>query len=233
MSEIEWVEVPGGPYELGLREDEARALATLAAARAVEAAKADPDALHADREERHLAGMWGNVDFLYTQLAHCMPAHRVELPGFAISRRPVSVAEYGRYVRATGATAPAASARSQPAADQPVTGVSWSEACAFSTWAKAELPSEAMWEAALRPPSRSPFGAIGHELYEWCADAFELYAGADPIACARITPPPAGWTGTRTRRGGAPAGFPVTVVFRRGADPTLRLRDTTFRLVRL
>ena len=95
-----------------------------------------------------------------------------------------------------------------------------------------ETSSEAMWEAALRPASRSPFGAISEELYEWCADEFAPYPGADKIAVGRIEPPPGGWWGTRTRRGGAIPGIPVTVVTRGGADPSLRLRDTTFRLVR-
>ena len=232
MNELEWREVPGGEYEIGLREDEARDLAKLTAARAVEQAMADPDPLHSERESRQLAEMWGNADYLYGQLAHSMPAHCSTLPSFAISQTPVSVADYARFMHATGASAPTTNARVQPAPEQPVTGISWAEAQAFASWAGAELPSEAMWEAALRPSSRSPFGAIGHDLYEWCADAFAPYPGADMVAFGRIAPPPRGWSGTRTRRGGAIVGFPVTVVCRRGADPTLRLRDTTFRLVR-
>ncbi|CAN5296103.1 hypothetical protein BH09MYX1_BH09MYX1_05730 [soil metagenome] len=76
------------------------------------------------------------------------------------------------------------------------------------------------------------FAAISEDRYEWCADEFAPYAGADEIAVGRIDPPLGGWWGTRTRRGGAIPGLPVTVVTRGGADPSVRLRDTTFRLVR-
>jgi sulfatase-modifying factor enzyme 1 len=225
-----WLEVRGGDYEIGLRDDEARALAELAARQAREAAAEDPPQLQPEREAQRLDEMWGNPDYLYGQLAHSMPAHRVTLPAFAIATAPVTAAEYAEFCAKTGAAAPAPY-RDAAAAD-PVTGVSWAEAAAFATWAGAELAPEAMWEAALRPTSRSPIGPIGHELYEWCADEFAPYPGADRVAIGRIAPPPGGWWGTRTRRGGAIPGFSVTVVGRRGADPSLRLRDTTFRLVR-
>lgn len=227
VSEQDWLQVPAGEYEIGLRADEARAFAEAVAKRAREAAAADPDQLHPEREAKHLAEMWGNADYLYGQLAHSMPAHRVTLPAYAIAKQPVSGAEYARFVAATGAKTPAGNS----GANDPVTGVAWDEASAFAAWAGAELAPEAMWEVALRS-GRSPVGALGHDFYEWCADEFAPYAGADRIATGRIAPPPGGWWGTRTRRGGAIAGFPTNVVTRRGADPTLRLRDTTFRLVR-
>ena len=84
-----------------------------------------------------------------------------------------------------------------------------------------------MWEVACRLTSFAR-----HELYEWCADEFGPYPGADKIAFGRLPPPPGGWWGTRVRRGGVIPGFPVTVIARDGADPALRLRDTTFRLVK-
>jgi formylglycine-generating enzyme required for sulfatase activity len=227
VSEHDWLQVIAGEYEIGLRPDEARTFAEQVAKEAREAAAADPDQLHPEREAQRVAEMWGNADYLYRQLAHSMPAHRVTLPAYAIARSPVTFADYARFVTATGARAPAGNG----APDDPVTGIAWDEASAFAKWADAELPTEAMWEAALRA-GRSPYGAVGHDVYEWCADKFAPYSGADPIAVGRITPPPGGWFGTRTRRGGAIPGFPTSVVTRRGADPTLRLRDTTFRLVR-
>jgi formylglycine-generating enzyme required for sulfatase activity len=234
----EWLDTPAGEYEIGLRDSEARALAEHAAQLARERAARDPDQLHPEREATDLAEMWGNPDYLYRQLAHSMPAHRVTLSAFSIMRRPVTVAEYTQFRVATDA-APRetwelwrGAAPKVPAADEPVTGLSWDEANAFAKWRGAYLAREAEWEAGLRPSSRSPFGDIGHDYYEWCADEFAPYPGADMVACGRIQPPPGGWWGTRTRRAGAIPGFPVSVVTRRGADPTLRLRDTTFRLVR-
>jgi formylglycine-generating enzyme required for sulfatase activity len=228
----QWLDVAAGEYEIGLREGEARALAELAAKQSRDAVAADPDQLHPEREARQLAEMWGNPDYLYAQLAHSMPAHRVPLPACAIATTPVSIADYERFRAATGAAAPASWGGSAPAATEPVTGIAWAEASAFATWAGAELPLEAVWEVALRPTSRSPFGNVGHVLYEWCADEFGPYPGADRIAFGRVAPPPGGWFGTRTLRGGIIPGFRVTVVGRSGADPTLRLRDTTFRLMR-
>lgn len=232
MHDLEWREVKGGEYELGLREEEARAFATLAAQQARDKAAADPDQLHPEREEHRLAQMWGNPDYLYTQLAHSMPAHRVTLPSFEITKTPVRIVDFAIFRRATGVPAPATYSTPQDVEPtQPVTGLSWTEAATYAKWLRAELVPEAMWEAALRPPTRSPFGDIGHDSYEWCADAFEPYPGADLVACERITPPPDGWPETRTRRGALP-GFPNNVVGRRGGTPSLRLRDTTFRLVR-
>jgi hypothetical protein len=227
-----WIEISEGEYEIGLRGDEARSLAEVAAQQSREDVAADPDQLHGMREAWQLAEMWGNPDYLYAQLAHSMPAHRVTVPACAIARRPVTVAEYERFRAATGAAAPETYPHTTPAPNDPVTGVAWTEASAYATWAGAELPSEGAWEVALRPPSRSAFGAIGHDLYEWCADEFGPYPGADRIAFGRVAPPPGGWWGTRTVRGGVIPGFPVTVVTRSGTYPTLRLRNTTFRLAR-
>jgi len=235
LSSYEWLSIPAGDYEIGLREDEARSLADQVAREAREAAARDPDQWRPEREVNQLAERWGNPDYLYMQLAHSMPAHRVSLPAFSITKTPVTLANWTAFRIATGAapreTFDAPGKPHVPSPDEPVTGVSWDEAKAFAEWKEAALPREAEWEAALRH-SRSAFGDVGHDLYEWTADEFVPYPGADKHAFARIAPPPGGWWGTRTRRAGAIPGFPTTVVGRRGADPTLRLRDTTFRLVR-
>jgi formylglycine-generating enzyme required for sulfatase activity len=232
VSKPEWLEVPAGEHEIGLLDSEARALAELVAKRSREHIAADPDQLHGLREQWYLEQQWGNADYLYAQLAHSMPAHRVTLPSCAIASRPVTVAEYEQFRAATGAAAPTIFRGNLPAPTDPVIGIAWTEASAFAAWAGAELPLEAAWEVALRPPSRSPFGAIGHDLYEWCADEFGPYPGADRIAFGRIAPPRGGWFGTRTTRGGVNHGLPVTVIGRSGCYPTLRLLNTTFRLMR-
>ncbi|HTM21219.1 MAG TPA: SUMF1/EgtB/PvdO family nonheme iron enzyme, partial [Kofleriaceae bacterium] len=87
--------------------------------------------------------------------------------------------------------------------------------------------------AGSRPELASAEGV--HELvtdhYEFTADEFAPYPGADQRACDRLPPPPGGWWGTRSRRGGSWRGLPPSAVTRGGVDPALRLRDTTFRLV--
>jgi len=235
-SDYEWRAIPEGEYEIGLRENEARTFAEQVAREAREAAAREPDLWRPEREAKRLEEEWGNPEYLYAKLAHSVPAHRVRLPAFSITTTPVSLADFTAFRIATRAapreTFESPGAPHVPEPDEPVTGISWAEAKALAAWKEAALPHEAEWEAALRPLGRSPFGSIGHELYEWCADEFGPYPGADQRAFGRIAPPPGGWWGTRVRRGGTIPGFPVNVVTRRGADPALRLRDTTFRLVR-
>ena len=81
------------------------------------------------------------------------PRHRVRLPGFRISHTPVTNAEYGAFVRATGHPAPGHWPEGWiPGGTElhPVTYVSWDDARAFCTWAGCSLPTEAQWERAAR-----------------------------------------------------------------------------------
>lgn len=112
------------------------------------------------------------------------PAHAFESPGFAISRLPVTNADYARFMAAGGYQSPddwlpegwafiQAEKITGPAfwqkrgyacgpdyPDYPVIGISWYEAVAYANWAQLRLPSEAEWEAAGRGPSglRWPWG---------------------------------------------------------------------------
>jgi formylglycine-generating enzyme required for sulfatase activity len=245
---IEWIPVPGGEVLLGLSADEARTLARAAAKRARAMVSADPDPLRADREARELEDKWGNVEYLCEQLAFSMPAHLVELAPFSVTKQPVTHGDWRAFAAATKAPAPAGWSGDGAADDTALVGVSWEEANAYASWRGAKLPTEAQWELAARGPKRTALAwgndwlgeaaqvggvirAFG-ELHEWCVDEFAPYPGADQLACDRIAPPPGGWWGTRTRRGGALPGIPHTTVMRRGADPDVRLRDTTFRLVK-
>jgi formylglycine-generating enzyme required for sulfatase activity len=79
------------------------------------------------------------------------PAHEVVLPDFYIDRTPVTVAEYMRFVAATGRTPPRLIFPGPRPLDydrHPVTGVSWHDARAYAAWAGKRLPSEAEWEKA-------------------------------------------------------------------------------------
>lgn len=245
---IEWIPVQGGKMLLGLRADEARMLAEAAAARSRKLVADDPDPLHAEREARELEEKWGNVDYLLEQLAFSMPAHPMELSPFSITKQPVTRGDWRAYQAATQAATPEGWSNDKGHDDAALTGVSWEEANAYAIWRGAKLPTEAQWEFVARGMEGRALawgndwlgddalqGGLIHapgDFYEWCADEFGPYPGADRQACDRIQTPPGGWWGTRTRRGGALPGIPETTVMRRGADSKIRLRDTTFRLVK-
>jgi formylglycine-generating enzyme required for sulfatase activity len=95
------------------------------------------------------------------------PQHEVKLRSFAMSRNEVTVADFRRYVRATGRSAAAVQGRKD---SEPVTKVSWLEAVKYAKWLSAQtgrkyrLPSEAEWEyaASAGVMSRYPWGdAVG------------------------------------------------------------------------
>jgi iron(II)-dependent oxidoreductase len=188
------------------------------------------------------------------------PPHDVWLDAFLIARTPVTNADFGAYLAATGAVPPAFWGR--PGFDhphQPVVGVAWDEAVAFATWAGARLPTEAEWEKAARgglagatfpwgehrpaerftaPPivGETPANALGLTdlsgvCHEWCADWFEgAYYARSP---ARDPRGPA--TGTRrVSRGGAwrHANPWSPVAHRSSLPPHLRYSDYGVRLAR-
>jgi formylglycine-generating enzyme required for sulfatase activity len=79
------------------------------------------------------------------------PAHEVVLSAFYIDRAPVTIAEYGRFIAATGHPKPKImfpGAWPRDYEQHPVTGVSWHDARAYTAWAGKRLPSEAEWEKA-------------------------------------------------------------------------------------
>ena len=91
------------------------------------------------------------------------PQHKVSLRSFAMSKYEVTVADFRRYVRATGKAAAAVKGRKD---NQPVTKVSWIDAIKYTKWLSAQtgrkyrLPSEAEWEyaASAGVVTRYPWG---------------------------------------------------------------------------
>jgi formylglycine-generating enzyme required for sulfatase activity len=127
------------------------------------------------------------------------PAHEVTVGPFLMDRHEVTVAEFARFVEATGYvteaerfgwsgvfdTAPGEWTRRDGATwrdpeangvrvnpDEPVTQVSWADASAYARWAGKRLPTEAEWEYAAR-------GGLAGRRYVW---GDELRPGGRPVA---------------------------------------------------
>lgn len=95
------------------------------------------------------------------------PVHRVWVDAFAMAATQVTVAEYARFLEATGNAAPPNWGDpnfSTP--QQPVVAVSWFEAVAYCAWlsgrtgSQYRLPTEAEWERAAR-------GGVEGMLFPW------------------------------------------------------------------
>ncbi len=80
------------------------------------------------------------------------PEHTVEVPAFAISQYEITIAEFGRFARATGTPMP--DTLGMNAMDHPIVNVTWQQAVDYTRWLSRQtghhyrLPSEAEWEYA-------------------------------------------------------------------------------------
>jgi len=126
------------------------------------------------------------------------PRHDVEVPAFAIARRPVSNASWMRFSEGGGyerrewwshegwAWKEEDDITHHPAiatgdADAPACHVSWFEADAFARAHGARLPTETEWERAASWSSSAPDGLAGiGAVWEWTASQFEGYPGFEP-----------------------------------------------------
>jgi iron(II)-dependent oxidoreductase len=108
-------------------------------------------------------------------------SHPVVLEPFRISRRPVTNAEYRKFVEAGGKVPRYWRGdklrrfdRWIPIpADEPVMHVSWHEAQAYCTWAGRRLPTEAEWEYASLAGVEGMLGTV----WQWTASPFLPYPG--------------------------------------------------------
>ena len=78
------------------------------------------------------------------------PAHEVYIDAFYIDVAEVTCARYENFLKDTGYPPHKMWNPEYDRPDDPVVGVSWEDALAFTTWAEKRLPTEAEWEKAAR-----------------------------------------------------------------------------------
>jgi iron(II)-dependent oxidoreductase len=99
------------------------------------------------------------------------PRHAVDVPAFAIARRPVTNAAWRAWVEAEGRDDRSTAVTGHPEA--PVCHVSWHDADAFARAAGARLPTEVEWEKAYAAGCLDDTGYV----WEWTSSFFTGYPG--------------------------------------------------------
>ena len=100
-------------------------------------------------------------------LPDARPSHPVWVDRFQIARTPVTNAEFGEFLRSTGAPVPpfwTDPRFSHP--EQPVVGVTWAEAVSFCEWLSRERAARTVCPAR-RSGSGRPGADLEHARYPW------------------------------------------------------------------
>ena len=157
--------MPRGPMQRALQALGRRAPLVAYVPAAAAAAPAAPKAGPANRATPGDAGIdWvqipGGKFTMGSSNGDEAPAHTVSVKSFQMARFLVTNKQYRACVYAGACTAPDSSGDTFSGDDQPVVGVDWNQAKAFSEWVGGRLPSEAQWEYAARSAGKN-------ERYPW------------------------------------------------------------------
>jgi hypothetical protein len=113
------------------------------------------------------------------------PAHACAISrGYYVGVHPVTVAQFARFVDATGHDAgPAWRARATLHPDHPVATVRWTDAAAYCAWSGLRLLTEAEWEFAARGSTRGtyPWGDLPPDDARACWSGRALRVGPEPV----------------------------------------------------
>jgi len=169
---IEGVEFPGGEVELGLRPAELERLVRLNVEHNQRFLEDDPDLFRWGSDRGWYRDKGGNAEHLRAVLDAACPLRKVSIRPFRLARRPVTVAEYEMFCRATDRKFQLP-LHARP--DYFMYEVPFLAAQAYAAWAKLRLPTAAEWEWAARGPSRRlfPWGS------DWSSGAdFFMHSGS-------------------------------------------------------
>jgi formylglycine-generating enzyme required for sulfatase activity len=112
-----------------------------------------------------------------------LPQHTVNLDAFYMDTHLVTVDRYHRFMLATGYHPEHWVDDWINEPEQPVRGIRWEDALAFSKWAGKRLPTEAEWEKAAR-------GGLTNQQFPWGNDDFD--GSQAPALKKEDSPPPIG-----------------------------------------
>lgn len=114
-----------------------------------------------------------------------------------IGTTPVTNAQYGAFIDETGYAEPPTWRRAEfRAADAPVTGINWFEACAFAAWIGGSLLNEDEWLSAARGRDpRRRFATASGTIDPTLACFGRTFGASVPVAATAYRPNPEGYHG--------------------------------------
>jgi formylglycine-generating enzyme required for sulfatase activity len=107
------------------------------------------------------------------------PAHEVKIASFYIDAHEVTNRQFKYFLEETGHPKPGFWHPDLDRPEDPVVGVSWSDAAAYASWANKRLPTEAEWEYAAR-------GGAFNTKYSWGDEPDIEYANFNSFGIAPV-----------------------------------------------